>query len=160
MGTSATKAVDKIIADLSARLEKAKRLREFIDDPELASELEKAFSNGQSADAEPPTVGSNRRKPTRPGAAPGLPRDGSQAWKILEYFRGHGNQPAQVRDVADAIGVPRTAAGAYIYGKGKHLFERIDAGISTETGRRRVDVRVRSEAMEAFAEGRGLRNEG
>jgi hypothetical protein len=146
MATTASKAVDKIIADLSARLEKAKRLREFIDDPELACELEKAFANGHSQAPK----GAAPRRAAKAGGSPGLPRQGSQAWRILEFFRGNGNHPVPVREVADAVSVPRTAAGAYVYGKGKELFERIDAGVSTETGRHRVNVRVRPEIMEAF----------
>ena len=151
MATTASRAVDKIIADLSAKLEKAKRLREFIDDPELASELEKAFANGHS---ESPR-GTTPRRAARPVGTTGLPRPGSQAWKILEFFRGNGNRAVSVREVSEAVDVPRTAAGAYIYGKGKGLFERIDAGVSIETGRQRVNVKVRPEAMEVFAASRG-----
>ena len=99
MSTTASKAVDKLIADLSSRLEKAKRLREVIDDPEMASELEKAFANGHLETQKP----TDPRRAARSSNATRLPRQGSQAWKILEYFRVQASGHGPVRDVSDAV---------------------------------------------------------
>jgi hypothetical protein len=141
--TNATEAVDKIIADLSARLEKAKRLREVMDDPELADQLAAAFSNGKPA----------RRKAAtkRRGAGKGgsLPREGSQLWKVLDWFRSHGNRPASVKDLQAATKLPRTAIGSIVYGRSKGIFEKIETK-AVEGERKAVEVKVKPETMQAF----------
>jgi len=141
---SAAAAVDGIIADLSEQLEKVKRLRDVLDDPDLADRLEAAFSNGK---AKKPRRAAARRHPE--AGAGRLPIDGSQTWKIFEFLRKSGNKPSLVRDIANATGIPRTAASSVIYGKSKDKFDKMTER-SAESERMQTLVSVKQEAMRAF----------
>jgi hypothetical protein len=127
-----------MIATLSAKLEKAKQLKEAIADPDLAEELERAFQNGSRP------RGDVIRVPHH-GTDKSLPREGSQLHRVFHWFFVHGNKPATVVTVATEVGIPRTAAGSLVYGRNKTTFE---TAAPTPEGTKQF--RVKEETMRRF----------
>ncbi len=118
---TAIEAADRVIADAARKLERAKLLREALNDPELAADLERTFS-GENHDSARETVVTVPRQETQRRVK--LPRRNSQPWRILAFFVSHKNEPSQLKHIADGTKLARGAISSILYSQRPDLFIR------------------------------------